>query len=118
MRPLPLRSACDLPAAVLGGTMVRGLVTPVVSLPILLGQSGGGESRFVAVQAVGRDWVLAVDAVEQIGEVAAESFQPLPALLQDVQAAQAVAAADRDFIMTLDLVLIARLLPPSEEVGS
>ena len=96
MRPLPLCSAAGLPNAVLGAAMVRGSVTPVVSLPILLGQPGGSESRFVAIHTSTRDCVLAVDAVEQIGQMAADSFQPLPPLLEGIQAAQGVAAADRD----------------------
>ncbi len=117
MRPLPLRSASSLSAAVLGVTTFRGAFAPVVSLPILLGQPAGCESRFVAlVTGGGRDCVLAVDAVEQIGKLQDASFQPLPPLLQGMSAAQAVVAADPDFALTLNLGLVENLLPNVGEV--
>lgn len=115
-RPLPLSSSGCLPPAVLGASIVRGNALPVVSLPALLGLPVGNETRFVVVATSGRDCVLAVDAIERITSLDHHRFEPLPRLLQGIEAAQTIAAVDRDLIVMLDLALVETVLPPVEDV--
>jgi chemotaxis signal transduction protein len=87
-----------------------------VSLKTILGQPGGAESRFVVVRTPDRDCVLAVDSVETIASIDERGFSPLPSLLHGIEAARAIAAADRDLMVTLDLAMVASMLPAADKV--
>lgn len=114
MRPLPVTAADHLPAGVLGVSVVRGEPLPVVSLGFLLRQPRGREGRFVVVRTPGRDCVLAVDAVETILSPEATCWHPMPRLLERMEFVEAIASADQDLMVTLDMVRLMAELPPAE----
>lgn len=117
MRILPVKTVMGANSAVLGAAVVRGAALPVVSLPAMLGQTSGNESRFVVLRTAERDCVLAVDAVEHISALDDGAFEPLPKLLQGIDAAEAVAALDRELILTLSIAWVAAILPPGQEAS-
>lgn len=111
MRPLLLQSANGLAPAVLGISIVRGDALPVVSLPGMLGQQSGLQTRFVVVRTPRRDCVLAVDGIEGIAAIDGQQFEPMSKLLQGIEAAETIAALDRNLIVTLNMALVAAVLP-------
>jgi chemotaxis signal transduction protein len=111
MRPLPVKTADGLPPGVLGAAIIRGAVLPVVSLPALLKQPAAEPTRFVVVTTPGRDCVLAVDSVESIIPLAPADSRDMPNLLRSIDAAQELATADRDLVVTLNMGLVFSRIP-------
>lgn len=71
MRPLPLQSVAGVPRFVLGLSLIRGELIPVVDLARILGAEGGEErgaegGRLVVVRTAERRLALAVDAVLRV----------------------------------------------------
>lgn len=116
MRPLPVKHAEGLPPGVLGAAVVRGRALPVVSLPVLLRQSGAEETRFVVLHTPGCDCILSVGAVEAIAAIEPAAWEQLPKLLERLDAAAAIAASDQDLIVSLDTARILAILPPVEAI--
>jgi chemotaxis signal transduction protein len=111
MRLLPIKAVEGLLPGVLGATVVRGNPLPVVSLPLLLKQSGANVNRFVVVRTLGREFALAVDQVEAISSLEEAEWQRMPKLLQHISSADEIAAIDQDLIVTLDMGRLITALP-------
>lgn len=116
MRPLPLKAARGAVPGVVGAAVVRGEPLAVISLCALLDQAGGAEARFVVVHTAGRACVLAVDGVEAIAPLEESAWQKLPKLLQNLDAADEIAAVDEELVVTLNLGRVLEKLPPAAEV--
>ncbi len=85
MRPLPIEPVAGAPTFVLGMSIVRGEVTPVVALGILLGAiERTPPRRFVLVRVGARRAVLAVDEVLGVEMLASRSLDASPGLLSEV----------------------------------
>lgn len=112
MRALPIEPLPDMPPFLLGVTIIRGMVMPVVNVARLLGALDIPPARYVTVRLGKRQVALAFESVTGIRELAAESAKEIPPLLRELDAS-AVAA-----ITTLDAELLlvlqdARLVPES-----
>lgn len=114
MRPLPLRLIDGLGPAVLGAAIVRGIPLPVLSLPLLLGQTPSAAGRFVVFSAGEKDCVLAVDAVRQIASIHGEQWRQKPRLLDRVEFADRLAVEDHDLIASLDTARLLAEIPTVE----
>ncbi|APR85746.1 Hypothetical protein A7982_11095 [Minicystis rosea] len=66
MRPLPAERLPGMPELLLGLSIVRGAVVPVVDLAGFFGDRDGVVSRYVLVRAGARRLVLAVSAVRGV----------------------------------------------------
>ena len=115
MRPLPLeRVAGDGPVAsfVLGASIVRGKVVPVLSLAGLLGGHDTEQhGRFVSLRLGERDAVLAVDSVQGIGtpNVTGQALAPLLGAVEHA-AVSAITTHDAELLYVLQA---SRLVPDS-----
>jgi purine-binding chemotaxis protein CheW len=110
MRPLPLRAFAGAPSFILGVSVIRGAVLPVIDLESVLGVQEARPARFVTIRLDDRIVALAVDAVLGVRTLDDAILHDVPPLLGALD--QAVVAA----IGTLDSALLlvlgdARLVP-------
>lgn len=111
MRALPLEPLPDMPPFLLGVSIVRGLLVPVVNVAVLVDiASDARPTRWVTLRLGERQVAFAVSSVLGVRELASETFEQVPPLLREIDAA-ALAA-----ITTLDAELLlvlqgARLIP-------
>jgi purine-binding chemotaxis protein CheW len=121
MRPQQIMPAAGALSFVLGLSIIRGTPIPVISMARLLGDSGGGEARFVTVQTNGRHAALALETVLGLRSRNA-NITILPPLLGGVAsgALSAIAARDADFLLFLNLARLVPLAAPlmPEEAAS
>lgn len=113
MRPLPVEPLAGAPAGVTGVAVVRGRVTPVVDLEILLGNCSAPKkdsARFVTLHIGNRAVALLVEAVQAIRTLAWTELESLPPLWQGSHppAVVALGAVDRELLIVLEAT---RLLP-------
>jgi purine-binding chemotaxis protein CheW len=111
MRPLPLRPLPGLPDFVMGASLIRGQLTPVVDCSRLLGGAGGTPKRLVTLRVEGtRAIALAVEAVEGVRTLAATTASALAPLLQSADAAvvSSISVLDADLLLVLQA---SRLVP-------
>jgi purine-binding chemotaxis protein CheW len=124
LRPLPIADLPGAPRFVLGGSVIRGVATPVVSVAALLGDEGpamtaaaaatgvgtAGVGRFVTVRVGERRVALAVDAVTDVRTLPEDGLASLPPLLAGAHAdvVAALGALDTDVLVVLRS---ARLVP-------
>jgi purine-binding chemotaxis protein CheW len=104
MRPLPIEAWSGAPDGVLGLSVIRGALAPVVDLATLLGASSNSlRARFVAIRVGERRVALAVDAVLGIREFAPALRTQMPPLLSDArtEVIEAVGALDTELFMVL-----------------
>jgi purine-binding chemotaxis protein CheW len=117
LRPLPIEALPDMPAFVLGVSVIRGVPTPVVDARKLLA-TGGAEpaARWVTLKIGQRRVALGVDAV--VGVRAAEVLQldGLPPLLHG-SGAEVVSRIGRLDSALLVLLSSAKLVPDDIHVG-
>lgn len=116
MRRLPCSAVPGAPEFVLGASVIRGAVTPVVSLAALLGAGASGLSRLITVRAGRRVVALAVDEVVGVRRLDPAEVTALPRLLEpEAGAVSRLAALDQDLLLVLetgrllDEALLARL---------
>jgi purine-binding chemotaxis protein CheW len=110
MRPLPIEPLANMPIAVKGMAMIRGVPMPVVALSALLDDDHAVSGRFVTVRA-GKDQIaLTVDSVLGVRQIALTSLQELPPLLRDADndAVSAIGAVDAELLLILNAT---RLVP-------
>lgn len=104
MRPLPLEPAPRAPAFVLGVSMIRGALTPVVDLALLV--TGTREPlvrRFVTLSVDSRRVAIAVSDVLGVRDLARRTFSELPPLLGEELSplVQALASLDSRLLRVL-----------------
>lgn len=113
MRALPLEPLPDMPAFMLGVSVIRGQVVPVVDLASLTGQSGGAPgARLVTLELNRRQVALAADDVLGVRSLEPESLGAVPPLLGAAGAGVlgALATLDAELLLVLEA---ARLIPDS-----
>ena len=121
MRPMPLENISDFPSFVLGASIIRGIVVPVISLARLLGNSSAtepaasvpaGSGRFVSMKLGARRAALAVDEVIGIRSVDPGNLQDMAPLLERVEhgTIREVTTLDNELLLVLQA---ARLVPDS-----
>lgn len=113
MRPMPVEPMAGAPPFVLGVSVVRGALLPVVALSALLGvPDATPPTRFVTLRVAARAVVLAVDAVDRVVTLDRAKFEALPPLLRDAGGAvEAIAPLDDKLLLVLRA---SRLLPADE----
>ena len=84
MRPLPIEGVANMPAFVLGLSIIRGAPTPVIDAGALLGddRESARPRRFILVRLDERRIALAVEDVLGVRALAGENVGVLPPLLQ------------------------------------
>jgi purine-binding chemotaxis protein CheW len=111
MRPLPIEGLAGMPAFVLGMSLIRGVVTPVVDAGALLGAAGdGAPARLVLVRAGARGVALAVEGVLGVRALAGGPLRDFPPLLgaRSGQVVTEVGVLDAALLVVLRT---ARLVP-------
>ena len=114
MRPLPIEALAEMPASVLGVSIIRGEPVPVVDLAALVGaERGRPPARFVALRVEARRVALAVDDVEGVRVLDEASFDGMPLLLQRAakDVVDAIAPLDERLLLVLRA---ARMIPERE----
>jgi purine-binding chemotaxis protein CheW len=113
MRPLPLEPLAEMPAFVLGLSIIRGNATPVVHAGRLLG-AGEAEppTRFLTLRVGERPVALAVDAVVGVRDLSTRFLEGLPPLLHEAGAevVSAIGTLDSELLL---LLRSARVIPES-----
>lgn len=104
MRPLPIEKLRGIPPFVLGASMIRGAITPVVDLGALIGAESTAEvTRFVTLRVGERQVALAVDRVLGVGELADTMVRELPPMLEGIRGhfIEAISTLDEKLLMVL-----------------
>lgn len=105
MRPLPIEPVRGAPPFVLGMAIVRGEVTPVVALGLLLGAAERTTpGRFVLVRVGERRAALAVDEVLGVERLAPQTLDASPGLLSEVlpRDVTRIGVLDRSILVMLE----------------
>lgn len=108
MRPLPVEPWSGASGRVAGLSIIRGVPVPVIDLSRLLGEEHSSAARFVTLAIDGRVVALAVGDVLGVRPIPARLLQPVPPLLQEVDALAAIGALDAELLVVLQS---ARLIP-------
>ncbi|HET9934372.1 MAG TPA: chemotaxis protein CheW [Polyangiaceae bacterium] len=104
MRPLALEPSPRAPPFVLGMSMIRGTLVPVVDLALLVtGAPTARIGRYLTVSVGTRAVALAVSEVLGVHELARPSFSSLPPLLGSEKSplVQAIATLDSQLLRVL-----------------
>ena len=104
MRPLPLEPLPNMPHFLLGASVVRGDLIPVVDCAVLLGASSGISRRYVRLRvAAARCVALAVESVLGVRALDSTLSKELPPLLQTAasEVISAVSALDAELLLVL-----------------
>lgn len=112
MRPMPLRPLPGLPPFVMGASIIRGQLTPVIDASRLLGVEGATSTRLVTLAVESQRTVaLAVEAVVGVKVLGAAGAELAP-LLKSADAAviASITTLDADLLLLLQS---ARLVPAS-----
>jgi purine-binding chemotaxis protein CheW len=112
-RPLPLRAFSGVPGWVLGVSVIRGAVVPVIDMESLLGVRSADlptAGRFVTIRLDGRTVALAVDEVLGVRALETATLHDVPRLLGalDEAALSAMGTLDSGLLLVLGG---ARLIP-------
>jgi purine-binding chemotaxis protein CheW len=104
MRPLPVRPVSGTPDWLLGASVIRGAVTPVLDALALAGEADGVVTRFVTLALGARQVALAVSEVLGIRALSAAERDAFPPLLRHgaSPAAEAIASLDAELLVVLD----------------
>ncbi|MBI4471692.1 MAG: chemotaxis protein CheW [Acidobacteria bacterium] len=112
MRTMPVQKMAQSPAFVIGVSLIRGEVTPVVDVASLLGAPESQHDRIVTVNAGGRRVALAVDSVLGVFEISTATISSLPPLLRNTtgDAVSTLSTLDHQLLHILNS---ARIVPDS-----
>lgn len=124
MRALPLEHVSNMPPFVLGVSVIRGQVVPVVDLACLIGVDGAEPgARYVTLALGERQVALAVTEVIGVRSLAASILSDVPPLLDVAEAGMltALTTLDAELLLVLQAThLIPDLLWPllAEQVAA
>lgn len=108
LRPLRVESLPELPAYILGMSVLRGAAVPVVHLGLLFGvPDDTPPRRWVSLRLADRGLALAVDEVQGVRDLKAGHMESLPSMMQAVAAIESVGVVDRQLV---SLMTSGRLL--------
>jgi purine-binding chemotaxis protein CheW len=110
MRPLALRAFPGVPPFVLGVSVIRGAVVPVIDVQAMLGMQGSTPARFVTIRMDDRTVALAVDRVLGVRTLDDATLGDVPPLIGalDQTALSAIGTLDSGLLVVLG---DARLVP-------
>jgi purine-binding chemotaxis protein CheW len=116
MRALPLDTVPNMPGFMLGVSVIRGQVVPVLDLASLTGTgSTGSAARYITLELERRQVALAVDEVIGVRSLAAAALDGVPPLLDgaDALALAALTTLDAELLLVLQTgVLVPDALWP------
>jgi purine-binding chemotaxis protein CheW len=110
MRPLAIEPAARAPGFVLGMAVIRGAVTPVLDLALVLGGERMPPSRFVTVRAGERVVALAAAAVLGLRGIEPAQLREAPPLISAAEPGAVEHIALHDGLL-LHVLNAARLVP-------
>jgi len=113
MRALPIEPIPDMPPFLLGVSMIRGAVIPVVNVAKLVcGAADTQHSRFVTLKLGERRVAFAVEDVIGVRQLNAASIEEIPLLIREVDAGivAAITTLDSELLLVLQS---ARLISES-----
>jgi len=105
MRALPLDPFPEMPAFVLGVSIVRGAPVPVINLAMLLGShSHLPATRYVTINLGERLVAFAVESVIGVRRLVVDSTRDLPPLLSQTETGivTAIATLDTELLLVLN----------------
>jgi purine-binding chemotaxis protein CheW len=105
MRPVAVEAIIGAPEFVLGLAVIRGALTPVVSLPALFNSGADTTaSRFIACKAGERRFALAVSEVLGVWNISRDIVSGLPPLMQHArnEIVEAIGIVDRQLLLLLN----------------
>jgi purine-binding chemotaxis protein CheW len=108
LRPLAVGSVPGMPDFVLGVSIIRGVPTPVVSGPRLLGAPDSGSGRWVVVRAGRGTAAVGVDAVLGVRTLDPVVVGDVPPLLRESDLVARLGRLDQELLAVLET---ARLVP-------
>ena len=111
MRSLPIEPMPDMPVFLLGLSIIRGAIVPVVNVATLLGYGGHpSPARFVTLKLGDRRVAFAVDEVIGVRRLTSETTAEIPSLLgaADAGLIDAMTTLDAELILVLQA---AHLIP-------
>jgi purine-binding chemotaxis protein CheW len=111
MRPQPVERLVGTPPFILGASIVRGSVVPVVDLGAVVGATDAGPpARFVTIRLGDRTAALAVSLVVGVRDLDTARLEQMPPLLGGANAdvVQAMGTLDEHLLVVLRA---SRLLP-------
>lgn len=106
LRPASLKPLADAPGFVLGISLIRGAIVPVVDAGAMLGaDQAPAPTRLIVLRLGGRAVALAAEAVLGVRDIPRASLQALPPLLRSSQDAMlsAIGRLDRELLFVLGL---------------
>ncbi|HTD02581.1 chemotaxis protein CheW [Undibacterium sp.] len=107
MRPLPVQALQGMPPFLLGVSLIRGAMLPVVNLAMLIGDAGmrndSKHSRYVSLKLGPRRVAIAVQEVLGVRKLDGETLAGMPALLYEVgaDAISAISVLDTELLLVL-----------------
>lgn len=111
MRSLPIQIIPDMPGYILGASIIRGAIVPVVDVANLLGVSGHSHrDRLVTLRFGERCVAFAVDEVIGVRKLDGETTQTIPPLLTAIEAGiiESMTMLDAELLLVLQA---AHLIP-------
>jgi purine-binding chemotaxis protein CheW len=117
MRPLPIEPLAELPAFVLGLSIIRGVALPVIDGARLFGGSGdGARTRFVVLRVGQRQAAVLIDHVIGVRQIAESTLGALPSLTGTAsgEMIDAIGRLDSALMLVLDA---GRMLEAAEVTG-
>jgi len=103
MRPLPLRAFSGAPNFILGVSVIRGAVVPVIDVEAALGVPSTSPGRFVTIRMDDRIVALAVDEVLGVRSLDEATMHGVPPLLGALDEAtiSAIGTLDSNLLLVL-----------------
>lgn len=112
MRALPLQAVPDMPPFVLGVSVIRGQVVPVLDLAALLGAAGAAATRYVTLDLGQRQVALAVEEVVGVRSLPTSAMADVAPLLHASEAGMVAALGTLD-AQLLVVLQASQLLAPA-----
>jgi purine-binding chemotaxis protein CheW len=113
MRALPIEFLPHMPPFLLGASIIRGTVVPVVNVASLIGFTPRTlPARYVTLKLGDRQIALAVDDVIGVRNLTDKATEDIPPLLSEINsgAVAAIGTLDAELLLVLQC---ARLIPES-----